>query len=844
MFDSHRMLVSDDDFGEGDVKYDTSPSFYSGWYPPYEPSEYILICDVGKRFSLIDSVSQVPDGTVADDIEPTIFTASYVKTTFASGYFNTPASYLASPDSDDTGYILQSIMRVGSTIGYIGTCDFTTLNLLESNIIEPTVGFVSYAFFGQYSTYYPGNMYFTSQYKRYNMQNVVCPPFNTDTYSGSNNFMVEERTETSIEGNTSVVTAVPRVAMSTNVYTQIRASDDPIGNPIYPTTSTANICIAPNVNIYPNEHDNDMHYIEIAAIDTYKPYVYSLAYPVSLTMPGSSEIIRKVIENPRNFLRDHGEYARPMVKAYHVFGYDTAYPVLFDPGMFLGFTLIALMLYKPPSFTFSIVNNVVTSDKNQIYSSGMYANTDMLFSDIGYNILTSMTTGLRHQVLRSRRGSLIVKYAPSANIVNTTLFSEGSAHPQETDDLFYFINALNPEEYMYCDGVLFGKQQFQYSTFTQQSEEQWVNNRAWSPGTQSILLKGVSITYDRGLLSNSYSKVQDANGDEKWKFDDVIISSVTHGIGGINQVSREFSYSPDMYEFRSYLSSCQAPYDVIFCDGTETVSTGTSDAVKIDGYLLAGMTSSQNLLDTIYDAIIDSVKETVTANTTVVNSPVSIEFPLEVYTIVLGTNDPEILLSAGISYQALAIFPSFGLWMKVLSGKNPVAHSIAGGAFLYDDSGTYTHFLLKQTVTVKCEYVFSVNTSEGNVFSSFSDFPFGACTSTLASANIKVNGTAHLVPLIINKLTIVGGHPTLLREIALNDSDGVGITFPKIVSYNGYVFTHSAKYVIMLNTEGVELTRDQIKCVSLDGAEHTYIDNFDALIKKGMGAYLISKYIG
>jgi len=48
----------------------------------------------------------------------------------------------------------------------------------------------------------------------------------------------------------------------------------------------------------------------------------------------------------------------------------------------------------------------------------------------------------------------------------------------------------------------------------------------------------------------------------------------------------------------------------------------------------------------------------------------------------------------------------------------------------------------------------------------------------------------------------------------------------------------------MLNTEGVELTRDQIKCVSLDGAEHTYIDNFDALIKKGMGAYLISKYIG
>ena len=92
-------------------------------------------------------------------------------------------------------------------------------------------------------------------------------------------------------------------------------------------------------------------------------------------------------------------------------------------------------------------------------------------------------------------------------------------------------------------------------------------------------------------------------------------------------------------------------------------------------------------------------------------------------------------------------------------------------------------------------------------------------------------------------MIITGATPTrIYSDTFYGLNDGTGLTFPKIYEYDGYLFTHSAKYIILLDLKGQELYRDQILPVINRGAEHTYFDRFDTFISNGYGNYIITKY--
>jgi hypothetical protein len=855
MFDDHRILGSHHAGTSACVVNVSSPMHYSRRFVSDEPGVYILICDSGKNFSLISNKDQIPDKLPIGN--------SYIKTNFKSGYFNAPASYVSPLDSENKGYILQSVMKTGNSTAYICPCDLGAIKTDDDSIpyLTVTPQMVWYGLFGQRGAYYPGNRNIIGDFQAPNLNTVGIPLLNTDVYVKSNGFKSDV-----ITGKIPVLSA----AVNANTIRFDPGSPDTYKNITFPTDIIpGNICTATNTNIYPQGYNYWSAPMEGRTADGLSYLSYTLCYPISLT-GNSSKLIEDVIADPQNFLVVNGEYARPLCRGFHIYATYTKYSFTFQmssfiPGPFIG----VLLTWKPASSTFAWTNYPVGTDKNSIYSCGMYANTDVIFTDVMYISISTLTAGLRYQVLRSRRGSLIVRYKPDKTFIYHDL-STSSLHPPftENDDLFYLTNGLNPEEYMHCDGVLFGKQQFKYSTFNKNNPI--LDGGAWAPGDQGVLLRGVKIVLDKGLLMQSFRAVPNKERDDtlEWEFIDFNISSLSHGIGYINQIVQQFSdggtgLTDSMLESRNYTSSCQAPYDTVFCDGAEY-----GEPYKIPNCLLLGMTSNQGFLDDIYDKILSQVQLRIKEFNInkIQNKPDEDAFDIIIYSIVLVSTDQEMLYTAAVSYETASTRPGIsGIYTAPLNGMNQAARSISGAAFLNGGNG-YKHLLFKQFVHVEYSYVFDINIEEEQrVDCTFTDFPFGSCTCCFSTAAVTIDTEHLLVPLQMVKMSIAGGVPIPMGELAfiesgggllqhyfeivneekvfydsLNDADG--LTFPKIYVYNDYIFTHSGRYIIMLDTDGVELYRTQMLCVKNQNAQHTYIDRFDLLISEGFGEYIISEY--
>jgi len=851
MFDTHQPLSGNE---EGVcVRYVSSPHYHNYNFVDEDEGEYILICDKNKLFSLIDSRYQNP-------IEASGSSTSYIRTDFKSGMFNAPASYVCPVDSANVGYILQSIVKTGNSTAYIGTCDFykikeeevtdtiivndveTELKLTISTLaITPNM--VWHGFFGQYNTYYPGNRNIIGDFQAPKLQSVGIDLLNTDVYSATNYFSVDAKT-----GVTPTLTAavnantIRRDTGIIPVYAPAVLTPLVDNSTLRPEEITVqhNNCNATDVNIYKGGYNGWIAPLEGTTADGLSHQSYTLCYPISLKGK-SSALLASLITDPTNFLVKNGQYARPLCRAFHVYSLESKYSFSFTPSFFIPGPFIGVLLtWTPMTFKFTWTPYAVPTDKNMFFSSGMYANTDFIFSDIIYINIGSLAAGLRYQMLRSRRGSVLIRYKPTKELVYSDLNGAGATHFPESTNLFYLTNGLNPEEYMFCDGVLFGKQHFKYNTFTKASSNPLIYGGAWEPGEQGVILKGITLDFTSGLIGSYYTSVVNNLGAPAWKFTDINISTLSHGIGYINQIIQQFSdgggLSDTMLESRHYTSSCQAPYDTIFCEGTES-----EKSLIIDDCLLLGMTSSQGFLDAAYDLITNKVQGTVTAGTTNIVGTNSGTDKLDVFTIILVTEDPELMYKAAVSYHHVSVDPGINGWyLRTLTGMNTPARITSGNAFLTGGPG-YKHILLKQTVNIEYTYTFNINTANKNASAVFVDFPFGSCTSTISSAKISMEGGTALVPLVLNSLKIIGDVPKVIRDLSLND--GEGLTFPKICTYDNYLFTHSAKKVIMMDMDGVELTRGSISCVQSSNAEHTYIDKFDRLINDSVGEYLIQQYV-
>lgn len=826
MFDDHRRL--DANIAGTNVVHVSSPYHYRRGGVYDDIGSYILICDNGKKFSLISTAQQLPDIVLVP--------GSYIQTDFKSGSFTSPASFVKPSDSPDIGYITQSILRTGNSTAYIAPCDLSLIKTDEDTSISSislVPQMVWHGFFGQYGSYYPGNRNIVGNYDDPHFQVAVIENLNTCAYSAGNFF------------NTTNNSGMPHIASYVNKNLIRRDTNI---SPIYleasfPTVYPINSCVATNYNIYNGDYSGWSAPMEGTTADGLSHQSYTLCYPISLC-GNVTPLLNSLISDPVGFLSTNGMYARPFCRAFHVYGLESRYsfswtPSFFIPGPFIG----VLLTWTPATSKFGWSNYGVPTDKNMLFSSGMYANTDMLFSDIMQISVSSLSAGYRFQMMRSSIGSIVVKYRPENTFIYFDLIGPNAPPQVETDGLFYLTNGLNPEEYMFCDGVLFGKQQFKYSTFTKKSSNPMLYGGAWEPGEQNVLLRGISIVFDKGLLSSDYKKVKNSSDIETWEFSDVKIDSLSHGIGYINQIIQQCSSSSGLsdaqLDTRDYLSSCQAPYDIVFCDG---YINEDEQFLKIEGCILLGMTSSQGLLDNVYETIKDYVSVDVNDR---VHSGGSADFAftIDVFTIILVSNDPDLLYSSAVSYEHVSTDPGISGWyITTLHGMNNPSRSITGPAFLYDDTGSYEYMLLKQKVTVSGTYTFEFDATDvqTSVGLAFAEFPFGACTKTIASARVSSDGKNYLVPLVIDSLTIYGGAPTLLGKLTLND--GEGLTFPKIVVFDNYVFTHTAKKILMLDKNGAILYETAIACVVHGEASHTYIDRFDLLIQDGIGDYCIGKY--
>jgi len=861
MFDDHRHIGAHK-VGEGrNIVNVSSPFHYSRRYIPDDLGEFLLMCDTNKYFSLIDSQFQSPEGGVVPE-------NSYIKTDFKSGSCNAYASYIRPADSPTVGYIIQPILVTGSSTTYFAKCDLDTIYIDPNNnaALKTVTTGIPHSMSGHFGSFYPGQRDVVGDYQIGQLTTVGVPLLNTNTYSGINRFITDANTG-----------AVPLLASYVGRY-QIRVGTQ-LANRLYSTFSAnsafpSNSCLATNYNIYPgNSYTKYSRPTELPPASDASILAYSLCYPTSL-LGNATPFLVELFKDPVNFLVNNGEYARPLCRGYQIYGMGTYFSYVYTAASFdIGPSALGVLLsYVPQKMDLYFTNYTVATDKTTVYSCGMYANTDMLFCDVLDIGVGALTAGFHFQVLRSRRGSLVIRYMPvSDHYINLDIAGADSPKLIESTDLFYVNNGANPEEYNYCDGFLYGKQYFKYSTFTKTSPSPVITNGAWSPGDQSTLLRAIRVTLEKGLIQHAFTAVPNPNnpGTLVWKFDDITINSLSQGIGSLNQVVLTFMDSntvrTKMGPDRGFLSSCQAPYDTVFCDG-EAVGI----PVLIDNCLIMGLTSSQGILDDIYDGIVAQVS-TVLITNTIGNAPIKTgSFTIPMHSIVLVNTDATALNEAAISFESVHLDHGVSGLDIAVTGMNPAARILAGTSFIQGGT-TYKYILFSQILTIEYMYTFDVKLQPGDAIAAvFNDFPFGSCTSTFSSAQVSVNADSFLIPLIINKLVITGSTPTLLpipsnappitpssvltntgiNSFVFNISaipglvlqDGNGLTFPKICTYNNYVFTHSAKYIIMLDNLGNELYRDQLACVKYQSAQHTYFDRFDILIKQGYGDYIIDAY--
>lgn len=821
---------------------------------------YVLICDKNKKFSLIDPDQQLYDAGDATIVKEELTPSGYVQTSMSSGFMNSPTMLVFPSDSEGVCYIAQGIHKQANVTAYLGPCDINSIR--PAGLNAPAYLAVDavnlwYGMFGQYGVYYPAARNVIGNHNTPKYKSVGLDLLSTNTYAFSNMFAgsVDVDIANGLFVDTTDENTLPNLAVciaehylkndggSLALHTLPNYAESNLPNAV-------NTCHAPtNHNIY---NDVDGWVIEEDISDQRQWLSYSLCYPIMLSGPSQSAIDALLTEKSVDFLLNNPQYVRPLCRAYHIYSFYTQYSLWWTPPFFIpGPAITVMSTWQPMTYGFYYNNYPINSDKNTLRTCATYTNTDILFSDALYLDISASTSSMWFQVLRHERGTIVCKYEPNDTFIYFDFGGTSSPPFKEQDDMFYLVNSLNPEEYHFCDGFLFAKQQFEYSKFTKDNPAPILNG-AWAPEIgatgQSIMIAPITMHIGSDELNGTscLRTVEQRDADDtvvsvSWTMGDVLCDPIyTHGMGNVNQTIQRFDdgWSDESRQNRDFKGSTQAPYDTVFARG----GIAEHRAVIPDA-LTISMSTQRGILDDVFDDMLSEIQLRVKNG--IYSGVVTIEKPI--YTILTVCTDQQVLYKAATSYQHVSKDIGISGWyINPLSGYNRASHSLSGQAFLTGTTSVgYCHYIVTHTQEFNLTYDITAKPTSGaeNMSMAYSAVPFGTATAAIATSRVYSSEGVHHGIVFVEELTSAPVVSPDVHKVDVDLNNGEGLTFPKIHVFDGYVFTHSATDIIMYAADGhTLLATDQLSCVKTSVAEHTYIDRFDVVIEAGIGTSMIAAY--